>query len=346
MAKAKTPTAQPEPTATATVEKPAKIRRAPIVEAKPAEAVDDGFDPFNLVPSEPVAEAEPDKAAAELAPSATPPADETPPPPVLTPAVQKHTKRLLRDARDFRIPESVIESTDTDTLDSMVDELKQKALRYAQQEFEKQAAPKPEAPKEEPLFNDKDYEGWALPDAVEVLKKRDKVIEDLRKEQKAYADKIAAIEQREQEREIRSIRQRFDSLLTKHKDQLDNPAKQAAMGGYLNSLKRDNADQLEADFEEGLKLLGFAAATSTPPASPPKAQPTPAHEPEPEPDPLAERKAAFQQGGLQKPTARTAIELPPGEEKALRTLKEKLGAMTAQPLSPAEKKAEMDDIFG
>jgi hypothetical protein len=92
-----------------------------------------------------------------------------------------------------------------------------------------------------------------------------------------------------------------------------------------------------------VSLLGFAPAAASPPPPPPK--PT-APEPTPEEQELAKRKAEWKAGQLAKPTARTAIELPPGEKKALRTLKEKLAPYTAGQLPPDEEESELDDFFG
>lgn len=343
MAKAKTQKDNPAPTVTATAEpsaKPARLNRAPIVEAVAAVKQDDDFNPFDL--AAPEAPAEPDKAAAELAPSSPPPGDETPPPPV-TPTVIKHSRRLLNEALEWGFSQTFIDSTPSDELDGLLYE-RQRAARIEAQKQAEAGQRKHEAPKQEVTEPEVKlpFEDQVSPEIAEWMKAQERERKRIEKE---YGEKLAAMEQREMAREVRSIRQRWEALLEKHKDAVDNEYKRTALGAILQA--KNSPETLEADFVEGLKNLGFVAATSTPPASPPKAQqPEPKPAPEPEPDPLKERKDQFLQGGVARPTARTAIELPPGEEKALRNLKERLGAMTAQPLSQAEKKAEMDDIFG
>jgi hypothetical protein len=347
MAKKKTspdatvPTPDAEPVA-AVADVPARPRRAPVVETpapKPPEEFD-AFDPSALTadPADatPEPEAEPEAAPAPVAEA---------------PKVKVHPKVVVREALDWGILQSEIDATDTDDLRLAIYE-RQRAFRL-QQERAKATPPEPKPePEAEPAlpFDEKDYEGWG--DGVkETLSKRDQVIKDLIKAQKERDRELAEIKAHLQEQRSKSIQQRLTALRKEHAavfaaDPAGTAKWQAALSLLQvrgNELKRQNEDHLEEDFAEVVSLLGFAPAAASPPPPPPK--PT-APEPTPEEQELAKRKAEWKAGQLAKPTARTAIELPPGEKKALRTLKEKLAPYTAGQLPPDEEESELDDFFG
>ncbi len=358
-AKAKAPVESPIATTAAVQEPPVKRKTAPIVESKTTKINDENLDTFfvGLTESEPASftdDAAPEAAAAAGTdtPSETSSSEVSPPP--AAPAVIKHNRRLLNEALEWGFPQTFIDATPSEELDGLLYERQRSARIEAQKQAQVKAQPKPEAkPVAEPEspFSEKDYEGWG--DGVaETLKKRDasilaalKVTEELKRE-------LAELKGHFQQREVRSVQQRLQAWADKHatvftKDAAGT-AKMRAVMSHLQSIgeTRENADQLESDLDEGLKLLGFASpptASTSPPPTP--ASPAP-DEPTPEQKALTARQQEFKEGGVAKPSARTAVEEPHGEVRATKYLKEKLGARAAGAMDSAEKKQILDDFFG
>ena len=346
MAKAKTPKtdakpAEPEQQATPTVPPgtvaPAVVNKTTVIQVPQPAAKADDTDPWDLhgpVDDEPETPAG-DQPAAATAPSAAPVADAPPPAPE-QPKVHTHSKRLVREALDWGFTQAEIDRTPTDQLDDLVYE-RQRTYRLAQQQ-QQQAQQKPEV-KAEP-----EPDIALPPEAAEYDENTRKVLKAVvaqpLKEVAELKKQLAEMQERDKQREVRENQRVFAGLLDKHKtvftDDAAGNAKKLAIIAYLQNVQQPAG--LENDFEAGVKLLFGATPSPAPPAPAPKA--------EPEPDPLAETKKAFAEGGLARPTERKEPDLPPGDARALRFLKDRLGERKAQAVNGDVKQTFMDEFFG
>lgn len=217
----------------------------------------------------------------------------------------KHAKLAIRLAREAGLSDEEIDGLDPDSLD---DEVYTRTVRM-------RYAPKP-APKEEPKTEEDDFGGLDVSDIHEPIVE---VMRALAKRVKAAESHAQRSQQAAQQANTLSFAEKMRALFEGNaavfgKGPNPNPAtkegaRRAAVLGHLSGLlAQKKATTMEADFASACELLGFAAI--------PPAEKVPA-----EPDPAVEK---WNKGALGRPTDRKADDLPKGEERAARFLRQAL----------------------
>lgn len=268
---------------------------------------------------------------------------ETTPEQPVTPerTIHKHSQRLLREANEFGIDQDVIDNTPSDQLDEMVYRLNRQAKQFAreQQKAERDHSVRerienpPPAPVDEsskdPL-DAEDFEGYGEP--VKAMRDRIRKLEKLLEEQNG---KLSGVETKVKNREavtgaemldeaFSALGEKYTKILgTDASEGLDPQGKEMArrrrllrnagidpadLSGYtrkqITKMIRDEADLLYGDVLQEPKSSAGAYT-----------------EPEPERDPLEDKKQAWLEAGLARPTQRIDVTEPPSRSKAIRAVK-------------------------
>lgn len=243
-------------------------------------------------------------------PEATPEPETKLEPKVETPPPPKHSRRQILEAGEWlpHLSRAEIDAIDGDVLDEMIysaqrqyrvaSERQNEAIRQREQ----QVRPEPEADDFDDEFKDWDD------NSKRALKKI-----DTRKEVAALKKQIEELQGDLRKRDQQTFHQRLQAKSREHK----LSAKQtAATIGVLQSLERLDLTNLDHEFDEAVRELGFGKKDEPKPAAKPKIA-----EPEDEPDDmdreLEVRKKQWQEGGLAKSTQR-GEDLPPGKERFIR----------------------------
>lgn len=297
------------------------------------------FDPFEQEELDEAAEREAKIKAAEEAAKAKPPEEAAPvasssttvnPPAAETTPTPRHSQRLTQRARDWGFSQAQLDSMTSEELNDAIYE-RQRAVHLqaeARAEAERKAqqpAPQPKADDEDDLSGD-DLKDWG--DAATPILKRDAVLKAEREARKALEKRLADIEAREKDREVRtqrSLQKRFEQKQEQYKavftEDAQGKAKWRAVIAYMQGLEREDTDRLESDFDEGIKLLGFSSPPQATATSPPPPPAPPAKTPEEEK--LAAEREKWAESGSAHASSRSIDELPLGDERAYRRLKDK-----------------------
>lgn len=237
------------------------------------------------------------------------PEPEARPAPEPEPTIHKHSRRLLNETREWlpHMSREEIDATPSDTLDDMV-YAAQRQYRIASERQNEAIRQRERAqPTHEPEVDsfDDEFKDWD-PASKQALKKI-----DTRKEVAALKKQIEELQGSLRQRDQQTLQQRLQAKSREHKL---NAKQTAAVIGVLQSLERLDLTNIDIEFDDSVRELGFVKSE---PAPKPKAK-EPVVETEDEPDDmdreLAERKKQWAEGGLAKNTQR-GEELPPGKER-------------------------------
>jgi hypothetical protein len=276
------------------------------------------------------------------------------------PVVHKHSRRLLREATEFGIPQEEIDATPTEELDERVYLMRREAMAWARQQGQREileaikspshassgtAPPEPGVPGGTPahgsapapggsgdeirlVADESDYDPELIGGIKKYLKKHDD-------EMKALRDQLAQLNAAEGRRQQDTLTQQVDRAFADlgpgyepyfgrgGVSEIDEAAlaRRKALLTHVELAMKGKPGTLPKKIAEAAKLL-YPVRAGGSPAAEYGAGVTPSpRTPTPAPDPLAGEKERWAGAGLAHPTHRESPE-PKGRAKAERTARE------------------------